>query len=188
MGIVICNLCCNCRPGTSADMLAYLRLIDREASKFGGSGWLTYDSVFHRNREGVSTLWNELDAALHQVYIANAAGSSIATPCKHCHEVDHQASECAVAAVVPKHQQTQPAPPHPQELTAPPLRRESAPLLTLNNGLSATPGIPGIVDSRVGVPMPMCAQAIMGPTQSLPARSTIFLHHPPKQLTSSQGT
>ena len=39
-------------PSRVGDMLAYLRLIVREAGKFGGNGWLTYDSVFRRNHEG----------------------------------------------------------------------------------------------------------------------------------------
>ena len=58
-------------PERVGDMLAYLRLIVREAGKFWGNGWLTYDSVFRRNQEGLSAPWNVLDASLHQVYIAN---------------------------------------------------------------------------------------------------------------------
>lgn len=87
-------------PEWVADMLAYMRLVIREASKFGGTGWLTYDSVFCRSQEGLSTLWNTLDAALHQVYIASQ-GTRTAPPCQHCLKVDHLASECAVAALLP---------------------------------------------------------------------------------------
>ena len=61
-------------PQRVGDMLAYLRLIVREAGKFGGNGWLTYDSVFLRNQEGLSTPWNMLDVSLHQVYIAKKGG------------------------------------------------------------------------------------------------------------------
>ena len=46
------------------DMLAYMRLIIREASKFGGNGWLTYDAVFRRNQEGSN---NTIDPSLHEV-------------------------------------------------------------------------------------------------------------------------
>ena len=88
-------------PKRVSDMLAYMRLIIREASKFGGSGWLTYDTVFRRNQEGLSSPWNFLDGSLHQVYIANQR-DKIAVPCKHCHEIDHPASECAVASLLPK--------------------------------------------------------------------------------------
>jgi hypothetical protein len=80
-------------------MLAYLRLIVREAGKFGGNGWLTYDSVFRRNQEGLSTPWNVLDAFLRQVYIANQGGK-VATPCKHCQEVDHVAADCVITVVL----------------------------------------------------------------------------------------
>ena len=73
----------------------------REASKFGGTGWLTYDAVFRRNHEGSTALWNYLDASLHQIYIANQR-EKVAVPCRHCQEIDHLTSECAVAAVLPK--------------------------------------------------------------------------------------
>ena len=88
-------------PARVRDMLAYLRLVVREASKFGGTGWLTYDAVFRRNHEDPGESWNYLDAALHQVYIASQRDKVVA-PCKHCHECDHQASECTVASLLPK--------------------------------------------------------------------------------------
>ena len=175
-------------PHRVGDMLAYLRLIVREASKFGGSGWLTYDSVFRRNREGVSTPWNELDAALHQVYIVNAAGSSITTPCKHYHEVDHQASECAVAAVVPKRQQTQPAPPSPTGADRPspakgkrpsPYSRQRPICHSWNTGNCRFLG--------------KCAYAHVctgcyGPHPVSACKEHYFSPPPPKRLTPSQGT
>ena len=68
-------------PSRVGDMLAYLRLIVREAGKFGGNGWLTYDSVFRRNHEGLSTPWNFIDTSLHQVYIENQQGK-MAVPCR----------------------------------------------------------------------------------------------------------
>ena len=84
-------------PERVGDMLAYMRLIIREASKFGGSDWLTYDSVFRRNQEGLASPWNYLDASLHGLYCKSAG-----VPCKHCHEIDHPASDCAVASLLPK--------------------------------------------------------------------------------------
>ncbi len=33
------------------DMLAYMRLIVKEAHKHGGQGWLTYDTGFRRNHQ-----------------------------------------------------------------------------------------------------------------------------------------
>jgi hypothetical protein len=58
-------------PGHVSDMLAYMRLIVREASKFGGNGWLTYDAVFRRNHEGKSAPLNYIDPSLHQGFVAN---------------------------------------------------------------------------------------------------------------------
>jgi len=34
------------------DMLEYMRLLVREAQKYGGSGRITYDQVFWHNRQG----------------------------------------------------------------------------------------------------------------------------------------
>ena len=96
-------------PGRVSDMLAYMRLIIREASKYGGTGWLTYDTVFRRNQEGVSTPWNYLDASLHQVYIANQLQKTT-MPCNHCHEIDHLPSECAMASMRPKSLSSPPEP------------------------------------------------------------------------------
>ena len=79
-------------PERVTDMLAYMRIIIREASKFSGTGWLAYDSVFRRNQEGLAAPWDYLDPSLHQVYIASQR-SKVATPCKHSHEIDHAASE-----------------------------------------------------------------------------------------------
>ena len=44
-------------PDRVTDMLAYMRLVTREASKFGGTGWLTYVSVFRCNHEGPGQQW-----------------------------------------------------------------------------------------------------------------------------------
>ena len=88
-------------PQRVHDMLAYMRLIVREASKFGGTGWLTYDAVFRRNHENSQTPWNYLDASLHQIYIASQREKA-AVPCCYCQEMDHETSECAVAAIMPR--------------------------------------------------------------------------------------
>ena len=42
-------------------MLAYMHLVMHEAHKHGGHEWLTYDSVFWRNNQGVSTTWDITD-------------------------------------------------------------------------------------------------------------------------------
>ena len=88
-------------PDRVTDMLAYMRLIIREASKFGGNGWLTYDAVFPRNQEGSSQLWNVIDPSLHIAYIAGQKEPAI-TPCPSCQEVDHPSSVCAVAPLIPR--------------------------------------------------------------------------------------
>ena len=87
-------------PGRVRDMLAYMRLLTREAQKYGGSGWLTYDQVFRRNRMGPSARWDELDPSLHIAYISSQADKPVA-PCANCNEADHPSRDCALASLVP---------------------------------------------------------------------------------------
>ena len=81
-------------------MVAYMRLLTREAQKYGGT-WLTYDQVFRRNRTGVAAHWDELDPSLHIAYISALGDTAPVTPCSICSEVDHQAQYCALASLAP---------------------------------------------------------------------------------------
>ena len=83
-------------PDRVPDMLAYLRLIIREARKYGGNGWLTYDMVFRHNHERKSDPWNYIDPSLHTAYIGGQ-GLPPLTPCRYCNEVDHRSEDCAIA-------------------------------------------------------------------------------------------
>ena len=83
-----------------------MRLITREASKFGVTGWLTYDAVFCWNQEGSTFLWNYTDSSQHQVYIANR-NECVAAPCANCHKIDHATSDCTVSVIRPKMWQTE---------------------------------------------------------------------------------
>jgi hypothetical protein len=87
-------------PGRVRDMLAYMRLIVREAQKYGGSGWITYDQVFRRNRAGPGARWDNLDPSLHIAYIS-AQADTPAVPCSICSEVDHIADHCTLASLAP---------------------------------------------------------------------------------------
>lgn len=87
-------------PHRIRDMLAYMRLLVREAKKYGGTGWITYDQVFRRNRAGPDARWDQLDPSLHIAYIASQADSP-ATPCSICSEVDHSAEDCALSSLRP---------------------------------------------------------------------------------------
>ncbi len=86
-------------PDRVTDMLAYMRLIVREARKYGGNGWLTYDTVFRRNQAGRPNPWNFLDPSLHMAYIGGQSTQPL-IPCHHCNEVDHCSEDCAIAPTV----------------------------------------------------------------------------------------
>ena len=87
-------------PDRVKDMLAYMRLLVREASNHGGQGWLTYDQVFRRNRAGTNQRWDQLDPSLHISYIVTHGGP-VSKPCGNCNEVDHATEECALTPLVP---------------------------------------------------------------------------------------
>ncbi len=86
-------------PDRVTDMLAYMRLIIREAHKHGGQGWLTYDSLSPQPPRSIGAL-EHLDPSLHTAYIA---GQSLPprVPCKHCNETDHFPEDCALAPLIP---------------------------------------------------------------------------------------
>ena len=87
-------------PTRVRDMMAYMRLIVREAMKHGRTGWATYDQVFRRNNTGPDARWDSLDPSLHIAYIQAQAESST-VPCAICNEVDHAAEQCALAPMLP---------------------------------------------------------------------------------------
>ena len=89
-------------------MLAYARLIIREALRHGGSGWAEYDRVFRRQVAINPTLsWNTLEPSLQAATILGQR-SSEGVLCTICQECDHTANLCALA---PLQQQLQSHPP-----------------------------------------------------------------------------
>ena len=148
-------------PERVADMLAYMRLIVREASKFGGNGWLTYDSVFRRNPTGSSSPWNSLDASLHKVYTANQPG-------KMCPPASTATRSTIKRQTVqwPLSYRSRAANwlnPGPRPEIVPPLGRENAPFLLTANDRSATRGMAEIANFLGSVHMCTSALCAMGP-------------------------
>lgn len=77
-------------------MLAYSRLIIREALRHGGPGWLEYDRVFRRQQSiNPALAWNALEPSLQAATILGQRTSG--TFCTLCQESDHVASQCALA-------------------------------------------------------------------------------------------
>ena len=135
-------------PHRVTDMLAYMRLLIREAHKHGGQGWLTYDAVFRRNRHGMSEPWSHLDPSLHSAYILGQ-GTSPRIPCKHCNEADHIAEGCALAPTVAPTKPSReretvfqfPRPPYKRPAQASPTTDRPKPIcISWNKGKCAYPG------------------------------------------------
>ena len=78
------------------DMLAYARLMIREAQRHGGLGWLDYDRIFRQQVALDSSLpWNTLHPGLQAATLV----TQFPTPPVFCtlwREADHSASGCAL--------------------------------------------------------------------------------------------
>ena len=69
-------------PGRVKDMLAYMRIIVKEAGRSNNKGWLNYDRIFRQNAVSDPTLnWARLDSSLHSSYciLAKVSGWPVLT-------------------------------------------------------------------------------------------------------------
>ena len=82
------------------DMLAYCRLITREALRHGGQGWQEYDTTFRRQMEiDPSLSWNTLLPYL-QVSTILGQRQGGGTFCPFCRGSDHVNQQCALASLL----------------------------------------------------------------------------------------
>lgn len=79
------------------DMLAYARLVIREAQRHGGTGWLDYDRVFRQQAAIDATLrWNTLHSGIQAATLVGQT-PGVRSMCTLCREPDHTAVSCALA-------------------------------------------------------------------------------------------
>ena len=83
-------------PDCTGDILTYLNMIVCEALKYGGTGWLTYNTVFKSHQHHLTGPWNMLNPSLHTAYIT-AQGTTIWLPCRFYSKCDHPADSCTLA-------------------------------------------------------------------------------------------
>lgn len=84
------------------DMLAYARLMIREAQRHGGTSWLDYDRVFRQQIAiDPSLRWNTLEPGI-QAGTLSSRPPTTGTFCTLCREPDHSASACALAYLQPQ--------------------------------------------------------------------------------------
>lgn len=85
-------------PSRAKDMLAYLRIIVKEAGRSNNKGWLNYDRIFRQNAASDPSLtWARLDSSLHSSYCIGGPSEALRVACPHCNEFDHSAEECAMS-------------------------------------------------------------------------------------------
>ncbi len=90
-------------------MLAYCRLIIREALRQGGNGWQEYNQTFRRQAAIDTTIpWNTIVPSLQAATLGGSRGTT-GTLCTICMEPDHHANQCALT--VTKQPVRQPVPP-----------------------------------------------------------------------------
>lgn len=108
-------------------MLAYSRLIIREALRHGGSGWMEYDRVFRRQLAiDPSIPWNSLQPSLLAATVVSQPGvSQSGLFCSLCRESDHSSSACALSSMQQATYTTRPSQAMPVGVR-PPRRPESA--------------------------------------------------------------
>ena len=79
------------------DMLAYARIIIREALRHRGSGWMEYDCIFRRQVAiNPATPWNSLQPSLQAATILGQ-GIAAGVCCTTFLECDHTTRQCALA-------------------------------------------------------------------------------------------
>ena len=82
------------------DMLAYTRLIIREALRHGGNGWLDYDRVFRKHTAiNPAQPWNVLLPSLQASTLVSSRPQLGGKFCTLCQECDHSTAHCALSAV-----------------------------------------------------------------------------------------
>ena len=83
-------------------MLAYARLIIREAQRHGGSGWLDYDWAFRQQAAlDPSVKWNELHPGIQAATLVGHSSGPVPS-CRICREPDHSAAQCALSYTQPQ--------------------------------------------------------------------------------------
>ena len=89
-----------CPDEPTRQLVTYTRLVLHLAQKHGGSGWLDYDHTFRAQAaSSPGTAWNAINPSL--MASAVLSSTSMGTFCHLCQEVDHQATDCALAALDP---------------------------------------------------------------------------------------
>ena len=79
------------------DMLAYARLVIREAQRYGASGWLDYDHVFRQQAAlDPSLRRNTLHPGIQASTLVGSVTRSVLL-CTLCREPDHSAGQCALS-------------------------------------------------------------------------------------------
>ena len=83
------------------DMLAYARLVIREAQRHGGVGWLDYDRVFRQQAALDGTLqWNTIHPGIQAATLVGRTAKP-GLFCTLCRESDHSTGDCALGYLQP---------------------------------------------------------------------------------------
>lgn len=85
-------------PGRVRDLLAYMQNLVRDATRYGGDGWRTYDYIFRSQAAAdLSRSWAVPDTALVLAYMVRPGSAPGPPACSHCFDDDHSSQSCALA-------------------------------------------------------------------------------------------
>ena len=86
-------------PHRMRNLMAYLRMIVRQAQRHGGDGWRSYDVLFRKIAAANSALrWGQPLPSLYPTPFL-AARASAAASCENCGKRDHRSKECTLSPV-----------------------------------------------------------------------------------------
>lgn len=89
-------------PEMLVDLMAYGKLVMREAARHGGEGWKLYDTLFRQMKAAKKSLpWSELNGTLYATTFL--AMRENGTQCSSCMESDHLVQDCAIAPLGQQH-------------------------------------------------------------------------------------
>ena len=85
-------------PGRVRYLLPYMQNLVRDATRYGGEGWHSYDYIFRSQAAADPTWsWAEPGTSLVLAYMARPGAASGLPACAHCFDVDHSSQSCALA-------------------------------------------------------------------------------------------
>ncbi len=85
-------------PDKLIEVMAYGKMILKEAARHGGDGWKVYDTLFRQMLAADKTIpWSKLNPTIYATTFLAMRDTHAGAQCSICIESDHKESECELA-------------------------------------------------------------------------------------------